>query len=463
MAAIAGIARPGEQNRVVRMIEKIAHRGKRGKKLIRNHRATLYACWQPVERRLVPPSLEKQAVWDGFSAPLPEMKFIAASKYPFALAALAGDELIIARDPLGVKPLYFGKDGDSLVFSSEVKALLPITKDIHEFPPATVYTTAQGFRIYKTFKTSINQAASENELVAGLRLRLEQAVIRRIVSDEMGCWLSGGLDSSAIAAVARPHVRSLHSFVSGVEGAEDVEYGRLMATHLNTIHHERIVTLKEMLEALPQVIYHLESFDALLVRSSITNYLTAEMVADYTGSVFSGEAGDELFAGYDYLKSLPIENLPAELEDILQRLHNTALQRVDRSAQAHSVVPLVPFTDPDLVEFALSIPPHFKLYRRGDEIIEKWILRRAVEDLLPASVLWRPKAKFWQGAGVQNLIEEHANQQVSDADFKRERRLPNGWVLNSKEELFYYRIFKDHFGDLENLDWMGRTKGAPMQ
>lgn len=116
-----------------------------------------------------------------------------------------------------------------------------------------------------------------------------------------------------------------------------------------------------------------------------------------------------------------------------------------------------------MVEFALSIPPQFNLYRRGDEIIEKWILRRAVEDLLPASVLWRPKAKFWQGAGVQNLIAEHANQQVSDADFQRERRLPNGWVLNSKEELFYYRIFKEHFGELENLDWMGRTKGAAVQ
>lgn len=463
MAAIAGIARPGEQDRVVRMMEKIAHRGKRGKKLIRDHRATLYACWHPVEKRLVPPSLEKQAVWDGISAPLPGENFFAASKHPFALAALIGDELILARDPLGVKPLYYGKDGESMVFSSEVKALLPITTDIHEFPPATVYTTSKGFRVYKILKATAMQDASENELAAGLRLRLEQAIIRRIIADEMGCWLSGGLDSSTIAAIARPHVRSLHSFVSGVEGAEDVEYGRLMAAHLNTIHHERIVTLQEMLEALPQVIYHLESFDALLVRSSITNYLTAEMVADYTGSVFSGEAGDELFAGYDYLKSLPIENLPSELEDILKRLHNTALQRVDRSAQAHGVLPLVPFSDPDVVEFALSIPPQFKLYRRGDEIIEKWILRRAVEDLLPASVLWRPKAKFWQGAGVQNLIAEHANQQVSDADFQRERRLPNGWVLNSKEELFYYRIFKEHFGELENLDWMGRTKGAAVQ
>ncbi|GIV62793.1 MAG: asparagine synthase B [Bellilinea sp.] len=463
MAAIAGIARPGEQDTVVRMLEKIAHRGKRGKKLIRSHRATLLACWQPVEKQPVPLTLEKQAVWDGVSAPLPDEDFLVSTKKPFALAAIQGDELLLARDPLGVKPLYYGKTGGTLVFSSEVKALLSVTQDIHEFPPATVYTTTNGFRRYKKFHSPTFSGADENNLISGLRMRLEQAVLRRIITDEMGCWLSGGLDSSAIAALARPHVRSLHSFVSGVEGAEDLEYGRQMAVHLNTIHHERIVTREEMLHVLPQVIYHLESFDALLVRSSITNYLTSEMVADFTGAVFSGEAGDELFAGYDYLKSLPTEALPAELEDILMRLHNTALQRVDRCAQANGVIPFVPFTDPDVVDFALHIPPQLKIYKRGDEIIEKWILRRAVEDLLPASVLWRPKAKFWQGAGVQNLIEEYANQHVSDADFKRERQLPNGWVLNTKEELFYYRIFKDHFGELENLDWMGRTKGAPLQ
>lgn len=462
MAAIAGIARPGEQDTVVRMIEKIAHRGSRSKKLIRNHRATLYACWHPVEKQPVPLALEKQAVWDGVSVPLPDEDFLISTKKPFALAAIIGDELLLARDPLGVKPLYYGKTGDALVFSSEVKALLSVTQHVVEFPPATIYTTSKGFRRYKKMVSKSLSDADENNLSTGLRLRLEQAILRRLTGDEMGCWLSGGLDSSAIAALARPHVRSLHSFVSGMEGAEDLEYGRQMAVHLNTIHHERIVTLEEMLQVLPRVIYHLESFDALLVRSSITNFLTAEMVSDFTGAVLSGEAGDELFAGYEYLKSLPAETLPAELEDILLRLHNTALQRVDRCAQANGIVPFVPFTDPDVVDFALRIPPQYKLYRRGDEIIEKWILRRAVEDLLPGAVLWRPKAKFWQGAGVQNRIEEHANQAISDADYNSERQLPNGWVLNSKEELFYYRIFKEHFGELENLDWMGRTKNAPL-
>ncbi|MEW6181217.1 MAG: asparagine synthase-related protein [Chloroflexota bacterium] len=462
MAGIAGIARPGEQDTVVRVSEKIAHRGKHNKKIINNHRTTLYACWHAIENQPVPPTLEKQSVWDGVFVPLPEEELLTSAKKPFAMATIIGEELLLARDPLGVKPLYYGRLGDILVFSSEVKSLLTVTKNVHEFPPATIYTPSKGFRRYKKFGFKIFQDADEKNLITGLRLRLEQAILRRIIGNEVGCWLSGGLDSSAIAALTRPHLRNLHSFVSGVKGAEDLEYGRQMASHLNTVHHERIVTLEEMLNVLPQVIYHLESFDALLVRSSITNYLTAEMASDYTETVLSGEAGDELFAGYEYLKSLPLENLPAELEDILMRLHNTALQRVDRCAQANGILPLVPFTDPDVVDFALRIPPQFKLYRRGSEIIEKWILRRAVEDLLPGSVLWRPKAKFWQGAGVKNLIEEYADHHTSDTDFQRERQLPNGWVLNSKEELFYYRIFKEQFSELENLDWMGRTKGAPL-
>jgi asparagine synthase (glutamine-hydrolysing) len=186
------------------------------------------------------------------------------------------------------------------------------------------------------------------------------------------------------------------------------------------------------------------------------------MVSDYVGVVYSGEGGDELFAGYDYIKDLPTEKIPEECEDIVMRLHNTALQRVDRSAQAHGVVPFVPFTDREVVEYALSIPPEYKVYRGDSAPIEKWILRKAVEDTVPDAVLWRPKAKFWQGAGVQELLSEHAESTISDADFQNERLLPNGWMLNSKEELMYYRIFKDHFGELTQLDWMGRTKGAPV-
>lgn len=463
MAGIAGIAKAGQQQRVVQMLDKISHRGNDRTKLLEKHDVTIQASWSEVQSRPTPLSLQMNAVWDGVSAPALSPDALARRTEPFAVAAFSSGNLFLARDVLGVKPLYYGKMNGALAFASEVKALLTVTEDVNEFPPGTWYTPEAGFRVFAKVKTGKLPYHDVDKIASELRVTLEQAIIRRVTSDEMGTWLSGGVDSSVIAALASPHVRVLHSFVSGVEGAPDIEYGSRMAAFLGTEHHVLTVTLDQLLSALPDVIYHLESFDALLVRSSVTNYLTSKMVSDHVGVVFSGEGGDELFAGYDYIKDLPAEDIPEELEDIVMRLHNTALQRVDRSAHAHGVVPYIPFTDMDVVKYALSIPAEYKIYRKDGEPIEKWILRKSVEGLVPDSVLWRPKAKFWQGAGVQELMSDHANATISDKDFERERALSNGWKLNSKEELMYYRIFKEHFGELRQLDWMGRTKGTPVQ
>lgn len=227
-----------------------------------------------------------------------------------------------------------------------------------------------------------------------------------------------------------------------------------MADYLNSEHHEVVVSFEDMLKVLPQVIYHLESFDVLLVRSNITNFLAGKESSNYVDKVFSGEGGDGLFAGYEYLKSIPKENLDDELIDITNRLHNTALQRVDRCSSAFGVFAYFPFLDSEVVEFALQIPAEYKIYNG----IEKWILRQSMKGILPEEVFNRKKAKFWEGAGVSELLSEYANQKISDYDFNKEKKLKNGWLLRSKEELLYYKIFKEHFGELENLDWMGRTK-----
>jgi asparagine synthase (glutamine-hydrolysing) len=273
----------------------------------------------------------------------------------------------------------------------------------------------------------------------------------------MGAWLSGGLDSSTLAAIAHPYLDELHTFAIGLSDAPDLENARRLADFIGAEHHEIVVDVEDLLKVLPEVVFHLESFDALLVRSTLTNYLVAEAASRHVSAVLSGEGGDELFAGYAYLKSMKSSELPKELVDITGRLHNTALQRVDRSASAHGTVAHVAFLDPDVLDFALRIPIELKVHRG----IEKWILRKAMHDALPKQILKRTKSKFWEGSGLGEQLLHYAEEQVDDAEFRRERRLANGWALNSKEELMYYRLFRDHFGKLKNLSWVGRTKGAP--
>ena len=461
MAGIAGIDE-SKEDAVTQMLSRLTHRGEAGSKIVRGKDATLGAVWPRTQMVPTPAMLRRQAAWDGEQPPLPEAQQLGQEPDPFAMAAInLPHSLFLARDALGICPLYYGYTaGGSFCFASEVKALLEVTQDVHVFPPGTMYTSEAGFSDYAPSSSPPLLEAESDELAEGLRLRLERAVIRRITGNEMGSWLSGGLDSSAIVALASPHLSTLHTFAAGLAGAPDLKFAQEVADYFGTVHHPVIVTPEQIVDALPAVIYHLESFDALLVRSSITNYLMARVASDYSGAVFSGEGADELFAGYSYLQHIPAAEIKGELSDITRRLHNTALQRVDRSAAAHGMVTYVPFLDPEVVAYAQRIPAHLKL-RRGKKTVEKWILRRALDDALPASVLWRPKAKFWQGTGMDELLARHADRRITDADFRRERRLPNGWTLNSKEELLYYRHFKAHFGELANLDWMGRTKGAP--
>jgi asparagine synthase (glutamine-hydrolysing) len=255
-------------------------------------------------------------------------------------------------------------------------------------------------------------------------------------------------------ALARPHVNTLHTFAGGVAGAPDLIAARQVAEALNTTHHEVVVTLEDMLAALPQVIYHLESFDAPLVRSSVMNYLVAQRAAEHVGSIFSGEGADELFAGYAYLQEMRQDRLAPELLDITRQLHNTALQRVDRSAAAHGLVAHIPFLDLDVVQYAMRIPAELKLWR-DEHAVEKWILRRSLEGTLPEAILWRQKAKFWHGSGLEDMLSDHAENVISDGEMGQAP--PEGHVLRSKEEMMYYRIFRQQFGDLDDLSWVGRT------
>jgi len=444
MSAIAGIASPKKSVLVESMLDKMKHRGWAWKEIQEDDVSTL---------GLNGIKIQEDALGNLKNAGLSKDGCVPGR---FAQAQANSRGIVLKRDPIGAAPLYYGwTEAGEFCFASEVKALLLATTDIHELPPGCQF---DGQKLEPYYSLQVQEPTQDNAeaVVATLRKKLEQSVEKSIAAGCNGSWLSGGIDSSVMAALARPRVKKLFTFAAGLPGAPDLESARIMAEHIKSEHHEIVVQLDEILGVLPEVIYYLESFDALLVRSSILNFLVARFASHFVPAVFSGEGGDELFAGYDYLKEIPLKSLPTELVDIIGRLHNTALQRVDRSASAHATVPHVGFLDPDVVDYALRIPAQYKL--RGG--VEKWVLRQAAADLLPLPIFTRKKAKFWEGGGFLDLLTQYAETHISDIDLEKERYLENGWKINSKEELFYYRIFKSHFGKANNLDWMGRTKGV---
>ncbi|MBP7263159.1 MAG: asparagine synthase [Spirochaetia bacterium] len=460
MSSFAAIANPQRKHDAERMLAKLAHRGGTDKRVFEGGGA--YVCASEHVWPRWSPSLPAASAWVDTPPPDLTPNTLASWPLPFALAAATEGGLLLARDRMGARPLYFGYSDGDLCAATEVKALAEITTDVREFPPGHYYTSSGGFCRFAEVRGVDIEEKDPDSIAKRLRSILEEAIGRVTLADGLGVWLSGGVDSSVIASLASLSVPSLRSFVIGLPGSTDVEYGGIMARHLGIRHQAVTVSPQELIAALPDAIAALESFDALLVRSSVTNWLVSRIVADHVPAVLSGEGGDELFAGYEYMKAIPEENLTAELGSAVASLSNTAFQRVDRSAHAHGLVPLLPFADAAVTEYALGIPVSLKLKEWNGRRVEKWILRKAVEGLVPENVLWRPKTKFWQGTGVQDILSEHAERTVSDADFRRERVLPNGWSLNTKEELWYYRLFAERLGGLASLDWMGRTKGAPV-
>lgn len=377
----------------------------------------------------------------------------------FALAMAEKNRLILARDHLGIRPLYYGFHNGHLCFASEIKALVEVVEEIKEFPPGHFFLSDLGLFPFKPFIPERIEIEGPQESADGLYDYLNQAVGRALPASikEVGVWLSGGIDSSAMAVLAKNHLEHIHTFSAGIEGAPDLEYSRLVANHVGAKHHERLYSLEEMLKVLDKVIYHLESFDAPLIRSAIGNYLVAEVAAEHVSFVLSGEGGDELFAGYDYQKDCRGEvELTLCIQEAIAALHNTALQRVDRSACAHGHGVATPFLDPDLVRYALAIPARWKI--RQENRIDKWPLRQAMVGHLPDKVVNRKKEKFWQGAGVWDMLADYADQKISDEEFAREREVNPNFRLRSKEELLYYKISKSFFGDKVPLEEIGRTQ-----
>jgi len=441
MAGIAGIAADNASEEVLEMLCVMRHRGKTRLSVFENEGTTAGIIWNEPEDDSVKEFLDAGEA--GYYN----------SPGNYAVVRPDNGSFTMRTDELGSAPLYYGSDNDgNICFASEIKALLPITSNIIELSPGHVYEDDK-LRSYFGIQTGKKTEKSPDRIASELSGLLDKAVSDCLTSEDIGSFLSGGLDSSVICALATRHLKKLKTFAAGLKGAPDLEHAREVARYLQTDHYELIITPEKLTAILAEVIYHLESFDALLVRSSLTNYLVARLASEHVAEVFSGEGGDELFAGYGYLKSIPFEHLENELVRITNTMHNTALQRVDRSAAAHSLTPHMIFTNPEVVKFAFTIPVEYKIHGTT----EKWILRKAMEGRLPSGILRRPKVKFWEGAGVKELIAVYAEKNISDNDYRTERDLKNGIILGSKEELLYYRIFREHFGSDIDLSFMGRT------
>ncbi len=368
--------------------------------------------------------------------------------YAFAIAD--GDNLLVARDPIGIKPLYYGEIEGAWVFASELKAISQHCKNVKEFPPGSYYHSEKGFSTFYSVPDLYPDSNVDVEaLIKRVRKTVEESVIKRLMSDvPLGAFLSGGLDSSIIAAVAKQHQKELHTFSVGIGDSRDLSAARKVSAHLGTIHHEYIITPEEVTAKLPEIIYYLESFDQDLVRSAIPCYFTSRMAAEYVKVILTGEGADELFAGYTYYKDIPDEDvLHKELRRSVSGLHNINLQRVDRMTMAHAIEGRVPFLDLNMIELGQQIPANLKLV--GEPLVEKWILRKAFEDMLPSEIVWRKKEQFDEGSGTVDMLDEMLARKMTIAQaIAYQQKYPHV-KLRSPEECFYHNIFMDVF---ENSD-----------
>ncbi len=385
--------------------------------------------------------------------------------FAFALYDSSNDKYIIARDHMGIIPLYIGWDKQKIFYvSSELKSLEGVCDKIELFPPGHYLDSSDGeltkWYVPKwTLYDSVENSATKIKLIHD---SLSAAVKRQLMSDvPYGVLLSGGLDSSITSALAKKFASKriesndqidawwpqLHSFSVGLEGAPDLKAAKIVADHIGTIHHEINFTVQEGIDAIRDVIYHLETYDVTTVRASTPMYLMARAIKSLgIKMVLSGEGADELFGGYLYFHKAPnAKEFHEETVRKLDKLHQYDCLRANKSLAAWGIEGRVPFLDKEFIDIAMGINPEDKMIKNGR--IEKWVLREAFKDYLPESVLWRQKEQFSDGVGYSwiDSLKELVSEEVSDSDFKNASKIFPINPPQNKEEFFYRSIFKDHF------------------
>ncbi len=385
--------------------------------------------------------------------------------FAFALYDEKEDAYLIGRDHIGIIPLYMGWDEfGNFYVGSELKALEGFCTKIEEFPPAHYLYSKDGEikRWHNREWTEFENVKDNPADIEELRQALEDAVERQLMSDvPYGVLLSGGLDSSITSALAKKFSAKrieeggksdawwpqLHSFVVGLEGAPDLAAARKVADHIGTVHHEIHYTIQEGLDAIRDVIYHIETYDVTSVRASTPMYMLARVIKSMgIKMVLTGEGADEMFGGYLYFHKAPnAEEFHKECVTKISRLHMYDCLRANKSLAAWGVEGRVPFLDKEFLDVAMRFNPEEKMAKNGR--MEKYPVRKAFEAILPQEVAWRQKEQFSDGVGYGwiDTLKDIATQQVSDEMMENAKfRFPVHTPMN-KEEYMYRQIFSEHF------------------
>jgi asparagine synthase (glutamine-hydrolysing) len=409
----------------------------------------------------------------------------------FAFVVINGDDYIAGRDPMGVKPLYYGLDERGrMYFASEMKPIADQCKTFSTFPPGHYYTPKTGFvKYYKPEYDDYRKATSELDLKL-IRDTLTEATRKRLMSDvPIGVLLSGGLDSSLTSSIAsrllKEKGKTLHSFSIGLDGdAPDAKAARKVAEFLGTQHHEVHFTIEQGIEILDKLIWHLETYDVTSVRASTPMYFLSKAITDMgIKVVLSGEGADEIFGGYLYFRNAPsTEDFQKETIERVQKLFTADLLRADKSTMAHGLEARVPFLDKTFLDVAMLVKPEEKQPKTYDGK-EKYILRKAFDTpdnpYLPDEVLWRQKEQFSDGVGynwIDQLIEYCASK-VTDEQLDSAKELFSYNTPTTKEAYFYRTIFHKYYPQQsaaetvrkwipkwqENEDPSGRANAAHVQ
>jgi asparagine synthase (glutamine-hydrolysing) len=385
--------------------------------------------------------------------------------FGFVLYDETNDQYLVARDHMGIIPLYMGWDKfGTFYIASELKALEGVCNKIEIFPPGHFLLSGDSkpVRWYKRDWMNYEAVSNNKTDLKLLQDALEDAVHRQLMSDvPYGVLLSGGLDSSITSALAKKYSKNriesddqkaawypqLHSFAVGLIGSPDLKAAKLVADHIGSIHHEVTFTIQEGLDAIKDVIFHLETYDVTTVRASTPMYLLARVIKSMgIKMVLSGEGADEIFGGYLYFHKAPnAEEFHKETVRKLEKLYQYDCLRANKSLAAWGIEGRVPFLDKEFIDVAMRINPKDKMIDKNK--MEKWVLRKSFESYLPPSVAWRQKEQFSDGVGYDwiDSLKELVDIKVSDEMFSNAKFTFPFQTPMSKEEYFYRSIFEEHF------------------